>query len=139
MKEILINIRDFSYLWTLKQMGGHSENEKVRYKTKFYYVVGIYYFTFLGLILYFSRKFGRVDISLLQGPNPGIKIILTLALIYLPIMLIGHLLLRSISSVPIDTNTDFFYNKRKTYLLAVLIGFALLVASVYGTTLLGKV
>ncbi|MBX2952075.1 MAG: hypothetical protein KF870_06190 [Leadbetterella sp.] len=137
MKQILTDLRDFSYLWTLKQMNNPSGGEKVRYKTKFYYIIGIYYFTFLGLILYLSRKFFRVDVNALLGINMGLKIFLTAVIIYLPIMLIGNILLRSISSFPISE--EDIARKRKTYISAVLLGFALLALAVYMTTLLGKV
>ncbi|WP_367916520.1 hypothetical protein [Leadbetterella sp. DM7] len=139
MKEILVNIRDFSYLWTKRQMGNLSGNEKVRYKTKFYYVVGIYYFTFLGLALYFYRKFFKPDMNVLLGANAGLKIVLAAAVIYLPVIVIGNALLRSISAIPVTDTGEDFAGKRRTYVLAVLTGFALLVLSVYMTTLLGKV
>ena len=139
MKNILVDLRDFSYLWTLKQMGNLPGGKKISYKTKFYYVIGIYYFTFLGLVLYFSRKFFEIDVNLLLGANTGLKIFLTAAIIYLPIIVIGKLLLGRIASVPINENKVDFAAKRKKYILAVLIGFAMLGLSVFLTTLLGKV
>lgn len=142
MKDIIVTIRDFSYLWTIKQLNNPESNEKIRYKTKFFYVVGIYYFSALGFFLYVSRKFlGFSPSAILEGSNLWLRVIVTAFIIQMPIILIGNLLLQYISPISIvkDVSQVEYKRKRNTYLLSVIVGFLTLTLAIYVTTLLGKI
>src|SRR5690554_3141395 len=114
----ILKVRDFSYEMSIKQMG--KEGAASDYKFKFLGFISGYVFTIIFAILQILFYFFGTGFFPVTSQDPIIfKILLGLVILYLPLDLIKHFLLKKISHIPLpeDYNKHSYIKNFTAYIL----------------------
>jgi len=140
ISELLLDIRDYAYLWEYRQTG---EIAKRNYMYKVLPLFGIYYILLMGAIMYCIRAFYYIPL-IKQIENSGyfVKMGAAVLTVYLPFRILHFFLDKKFADIPFpdsETPQAVLKRKRKVYWLSFMMGIALLGLLVFITTQIGYV
>jgi hypothetical protein len=127
MLKLLVDLRDFCYVWAMRQYGEIGAEQE--YKSKLKGVCVMYYLALLALLAILNYKAGNlIPTPKTLEENVFAQIIFGLLLL-IPYFFFIDTILKRISSIPIEKNMppEKFKSHMRKFILFFIIGLALMV------------